>query len=107
MTAGGYAELDGRHWPVVVVGAGQAGLSMSHCLRRAGIDHLVVERDTVAHAWRTERWDTFCLVTPNWQCRLPGYPYPGDDPHGFMVKDEIRSEEHTSELQSQFHLVCR
>ncbi|WP_214403043.1 MSMEG_0569 family flavin-dependent oxidoreductase [Pseudonocardia lacus] len=82
-------ELDGRHWPVVVVGAGQAGLSMSYCLRRAGIDHLVVERDTVAHSWRHERWDTFCLVTPNWQCRLPGHPYPGDDPHGFMVRDEV------------------
>jgi putative flavoprotein involved in K+ transport len=82
-------ELDGRHWPVVVVGAGQAGLSMSWCLRAAGIEHLVVERDTVAHAWRSERWDTFCLVTPNWQCRLPGFPYPGDDPHGFMVRDEI------------------
>jgi putative flavoprotein involved in K+ transport len=82
-------ELDGRHLPVVVVGAGQAGLSMSWCLRAAGIEHLVVERDTVAHAWRTERWDTFSLVTPNWQCRLPGHPYPGDDPHGFMVRDEI------------------
>jgi putative flavoprotein involved in K+ transport len=82
-------ELDGRHWPVVVVGAGQAGLSMSWCLRAAGIEHLVVERDTVAHSWRSERWETFCLVTPNWQCRLPGHPYPGDDPHGFMVRDEI------------------
>jgi putative flavoprotein involved in K+ transport len=82
-------ELDGRHWPVVVVGAGQAGLSMSWCLRAAGIEHLVIERDTVAHSWRSERWETFCLVTPNWQCRLPGHPYPGDDPHGFMVRDEI------------------
>jgi putative flavoprotein involved in K+ transport len=82
-------DLEGRHRPVVVVGAGQAGLSISYCLRQAGMDHLVIERDTVAHAWRTERWNTFCLVTPNWQCRLPGFPYPGDDPHGFMVRDEI------------------
>ncbi|HEX5661061.1 MAG TPA: MSMEG_0569 family flavin-dependent oxidoreductase, partial [Polyangiales bacterium] len=66
-------------------------LSMSHCLRRAGVDHLVVERDTVAHSWRTERWDTFCLVTPNWQCRLPGLPYDGDDPEGFMRRDELNA----------------
>ena len=41
------------------------------------------------HKWREERWDAFCLVTPNWQCQLPGHPYDGPDPHGFMVKEEI------------------
>jgi putative flavoprotein involved in K+ transport len=75
--------------PVAVVGAGQAGLAMSWCLRRHGIAHVVLERDTVAHAWSDARWDSFCLVTPNWQCRLPGWPYRGDDPDGFMVRDEI------------------
>ncbi|MEA2223432.1 MAG: putative flavoprotein involved in transport [Solirubrobacteraceae bacterium] len=74
---------------VVVVGGGQAGLSMSYCLAQRGIDHVVLERDRIASEWRAARWDSFCLVTPNWQCRLPGFPYAGDDPDGFMVRDEI------------------
>jgi putative flavoprotein involved in K+ transport len=82
-------ELDGLHRPVIVVGGGQAGLSMSHCLTSAGVGHLVLERERAGHEWRTRRWDSFCLVTPNWQCRLPGFPYAGDDPDGFMVRDEI------------------
>jgi putative flavoprotein involved in K+ transport len=75
--------------PVLVVGAGHAGLSMSYCLTRRGIEHLVLERDRVAQDWRDARWDSFCVVTPNWQCRLPGFPYQGDDPHGFMTRDEM------------------
>lgn len=78
-----------RHYPVIIVGAGQAGLAMSYCLKRRGIDHLVLERDRLGHAWREQRWDSFCLVTPNWQCRLPGHPYSGVDPQGFMRKQEI------------------
>src|ERR1700688_425870 len=77
------------HYPVIVIGGGQAGLSMSACLKTQGIDHVVLEKNRVAHAWRTQRWDAFCLVTPNWQCQLPGFPYPGNDPHGFMLRDEI------------------
>tara|TARA_R110002020_G_scaffold18686_21_gene64898 strand:- start:5267 stop:6526 length:1260 start_codon:yes stop_codon:yes gene_type:complete len=77
------------HYPVVVVGGGQAGLSASHELSKRGVDHVVFEQHTVAHKWRSQRWDAFCLVTPNWQCQLPDHPYDGDDPHGFMVKDEI------------------
>jgi putative flavoprotein involved in K+ transport len=77
------------HVPVAVVGGGQAGLSMSWYLRRHGVAHVVLERDTVGHEWADARWDSFCLVTPNWQCRLPGMPYRGDDPDGFMVRDEI------------------
>lgn len=77
------------HYPVVVIGGGQAGLSASYCLMELGIEHIVLERKKIAHSWREERWDTFCLVTPNWQCRLPGFPYHGSDPYGFMVKDEI------------------
>jgi len=83
------SEAGAQHFSVVVVGGGQAGLSVSQCLKQAGIDHLVIEKHTVTHTWRTQRWDAFCLVTPNWQCALPGYPYSGDDPHGFMKKDEI------------------
>jgi putative flavoprotein involved in K+ transport len=77
------------HRSVAVIGGGQAGLSISYFLKERGIDHVVFERHRVAHSWRSQRWDSFCLVTPNWQCRLPGFPYPGDDPHGFMLKDEI------------------
>ena len=47
------------------------------------------EKKKIADSWRSFRWDTFCLVTPNWQCNLPGYSYKGNDPYGFMVKDEI------------------
>jgi putative flavoprotein involved in K+ transport len=79
----------GTHYSVIVVGGGQAGLSASYFLKRAGIDHLVLEKNTLTHTWRTQRWDAFCLVTPNWQCALPGHPYAGNDPHGFMKKDEI------------------
>lgn len=77
------------HYPVIVVGGGQAGLSMSYYLKQAGIAHRVLERERAMHAWRTQRWDSFSLVTPNWQCALPDYPYRGSAPHGFMVKDEI------------------
>ncbi|WP_405988295.1 MSMEG_0569 family flavin-dependent oxidoreductase [Streptomyces sp. NBC_00986] len=82
-------RLDGMHYSVAVVGGGQAGLSVSHELRERGIDHVVIEAHRVGHEWRERRWDSFCLVTPNWQCRLPGYPYQGDDPDGFMVRDDI------------------
>lgn len=75
--------------PVVVIGGGQAGLSISWHLRRRGVEHVVLERDTVAHEWRDSRWDNFTLVTPNWQCALPGYAYAGDDPDGFMTRDQV------------------
>ncbi|WP_404980166.1 MULTISPECIES: MSMEG_0569 family flavin-dependent oxidoreductase [unclassified Caballeronia] len=81
--------MSNPHYSVIVVGGGQAGLSVSHFLQQSAIDHLVIEKHTLTHTWRTQRWDTFCLVTPNWQCALPGHPYTGDDPHGFMKKDEI------------------
>ncbi|MDB5644135.1 MAG: flavin-containing monooxygenase [Hyphomicrobiales bacterium] len=77
------------HYDVVVVGGGQAGLSASHYLSKRGLSHVVFEKKSAMHKWRDERWDNFCLVTPNWQCRLPDHPYDGADPHGFMVKEEI------------------
>jgi putative flavoprotein involved in K+ transport len=76
-------------YPVIVVGAGQAGLSVSYWLKNAGIEHLILEKSRIGHSWRTQRWDSFCLVTPNWQCQLPGYPYAGADPEGFMTNREI------------------
>src|SRR5262245_16194081 len=75
--------------PVIIVGGGHAGLAISYLLRSAAIEHLILEKNRIGHAWYAERWDSFCLVTPNWQCRLPGYAYPGGDPHGFMTKREI------------------
>lgn len=80
---------DGDHYEAVIVGGGQAGLSVSRHLVESGTRHVVIERDTVAHEWRDGRWDHFTLVTPNWQCRLPGYPYEGKDPDGFMGRDEV------------------
>ncbi len=88
---GAPGDLEGMHHSVVVVGGGQAGLAMSYCLTQRGVDHVVLERNRVGHDWRDRRWDSFCLVTPNWQCQLPGFPYTGDDPDGFMARDEIIS----------------
>ena len=73
---------------VLVIGAGQAGLSLSAELARRGVEHLVVERGRVGQSWRS-RWDSFCLVTPNWTIRLPDGLYDGDDPDGYLPRDEI------------------
>jgi putative flavoprotein involved in K+ transport len=73
----------------VVIGAGHGGLAMSRCLSDRSIDHVVLERSEVANSWRTERWDSLRLLTPNWQCRLPGYAYEGDDADGFMTMPEV------------------
>jgi putative flavoprotein involved in K+ transport len=73
---------------VVVVGAGQAGLAMSSQLAARSIDHVVLERGEIANTWRTERWDSLTLLTPNWQSRLPGYGYEGADPDGFRTMPE-------------------
>jgi putative flavoprotein involved in K+ transport len=73
----------------IVIGAGHAGLSTSYYLTRAGMRHLVLEGGRVGERWRTSRWDSFSLVTPNWMCCLPGYPYAGDDPDGFMSREGV------------------
>ncbi len=72
----------------IVVGGGQAGLSVSWHLNEAGREHLVLDRGRVGDTWRN-RWDSFCLVSPNKLCRLPGFPYDGADPDGFMLRDMI------------------
>jgi putative flavoprotein involved in K+ transport len=77
------------HVSVAVIGGGQAGLSVSWYLGQAGVDHVVLEAHTPVHAWADTRWDNFTLVTPNWHCKLPGYSYDGDDPNGFMTRDEV------------------
>jgi putative flavoprotein involved in K+ transport len=74
-----------RRTTTVVIGAGHAGLAMSRCLSERGVDHVVLERGEVANSWRRERWDSLRLLTPNWQSRLPGFAYDGDDPDGFRT----------------------
>lgn len=78
-----------RSADVVVIGAGHSGLAMSHELGRRGIGHVVLERGEVAHSWRTQRWDSLRLLTPNWMMRLPGCRYQGDDPDGYMGAAEV------------------
>ncbi len=77
-----------RH-DTIVIGAGQAGLTASWWLTRRGVDHAVLEGGRVADRWRAQRWDTFRLLSPNWQTRLPGYAYAGRDPDGFMTGAEV------------------
>lgn len=73
---------------VVIIGAGHAGLAMSRCLAERSIDHVVLERGEVANSWKTERWDSLRLLTPNWQSRLPGYGYEGGNPDGYRTMPE-------------------
>ena len=72
----------------LVIGAGQAGLATSHELTGLGVNHVVLERGRIGETWRN-RWNSFCLVTPNWSVRLPDHPYDGSDPDGFMPRDQI------------------
>ncbi len=72
----------------LVIGGGSAGLAVSHQLARNGVDHAVLERGRIGQSWR-DRWDSFCLVTPNWSVQLPDGAYDGSDPDGFMPRDEI------------------
>jgi putative flavoprotein involved in K+ transport len=74
---------------VVVVGAGPAGLAVSGCLAGADVDHVVLESHEVGGSWRRERWDSLCTLTPNWMNGLPGAPYRGADPDGFMAAGEV------------------
>jgi putative flavoprotein involved in K+ transport len=71
-----------------VVGGGQAGLAVSHELSRHGVHHVVLEAGMVGQTWRG-RWDSFTLVTPNWSLRLPGHPYEGPDPDGFLSREGV------------------
>jgi putative flavoprotein involved in K+ transport len=76
------------HTDTIIIGAGQAGLATSYHLTQRGVDHVVLERGNIGQGWR-DRWDSFCLVTPNWSVQLPGFSYDGDDPDGFMPRDDI------------------
>lgn len=73
----------------VIIGAGHSGLAMSRCLAERGIPHVVLDREIIGHRWRSARWDSFRLITPNWLSRLPGWAYSGPDPDGYMTSDEF------------------
>lgn len=78
-----------KYVTTVIIGAGHSGLAMSKQLTDRSIDHVLLERGKIANSWRTERWDSLRLLTPNWQSRLPGYAYDGDDPDGYMSMPEV------------------
>jgi putative flavoprotein involved in K+ transport len=74
---------------VVVVGAGQAGLTVSYYLRAFGVEHVVLERERVGESWRSGRWDSFTLVTPNWMTRLPGYQLTPGTGRDFLPREDV------------------
>jgi putative flavoprotein involved in K+ transport len=78
-----------ERFTTVVIGAGHAGLAASHFLNERSLDHVVLERGELANSWRRDRWDSLRLLTPNWQNRLPDFPYEGDDPDGYMAAAEV------------------
>jgi putative flavoprotein involved in K+ transport len=79
-----------EHVETVIVGGGQAGLAVSYYLTQQGRAHTILEQASLpAEAWRNHRWDSFTLVTPNWMTRMPGAEYDGDDPDGFMARDQV------------------
>jgi len=78
-----------RRTEAIIIGGGQAGLAMSRCLSDRAIDHVVLEKGRVAERWRSERWDSLRLLTPNWQSRLPGWRFQGPDPDGYMTMPEV------------------
>ena len=80
-----------RQATTIIIGAGQAGLAMSKRLTDRSIDHVLLERGEVANSWRTERWDSLRLLTPNWQSRLPGYAYNGPEPDGYMNMAQVNN----------------
>src|SRR6266550_3718327 len=69
----------------VIVGAGHAGLAVSRLLSAAGHEHVILERGRVGERWRSQRWDSLHLLTPNWMTRLPGFSYDGPDPDGYLA----------------------
>src|ERR1700726_3089189 len=73
----------------LVIGGGQAGLTMSHRLKQRGLAHLVLERHRIAERWRSARWDGLKFQFPNWSVRLPDFSFRHRDPNGFSATGEI------------------
>jgi putative flavoprotein involved in K+ transport len=94
---------------VAIIGAGQAGLATSWHLKQANVDHVLLEAGRVAETWRSRRWDSFCLVTPNWTVQLPGRKYDRADPDGFMDRDELVDylEAWAESFQAPVKELCR
>jgi putative flavoprotein involved in K+ transport len=90
-----------RYTDTVIIGGGQAGLAMSRCLQERGVKHVVLERGQVGERWRSERWDSLRLLTPNWQSRLPHWHYNGNDPDGYMTTNEFI--DHLEQYARSFH----
>jgi putative flavoprotein involved in K+ transport len=97
------------HTDCIIIGAGHSGLAMSHCLTECSVDHVILERGEVANSWKHERWDSLRLLTPNWQTRLPGFAYAGDDPNGYMTVAELSRflEDYARRLSAPLHLNTR
>src|SRR5215467_7755684 len=83
------ANMGTEHVETLIVGAGQAGLTMSHMLSRRCRPHLLLERGRIAERWRSERWDGLRFQFPNWSVGLPDFPFPGEEPDGFATSQEI------------------
>jgi putative flavoprotein involved in K+ transport len=78
-----------QQFDTVVIGGGQAGLSASYYLAQQDREHVVLEKDRPGESWKSKKWDSFTLITPNWQMKLPGFEYGGDDPDGFLSREEV------------------
>ena len=94
----------------LIIGGGQAGLALSYCLTQHQHPHLILERaPQLADAWRNHRWNSFTLVTPNWQTRLPGAAYQGDDPGGFWSRDQVAAylEQYAASFNAPLHFNVR
>lgn len=91
--------------PVVVIGAGQAGLAVSHLLTAAGLEHVVLERGRVAERWASYSWESLRLLTPNWLSRLPDFRYTGHEPAGFMSAAAVTGYLRSYALQSDAPVV--
>lgn len=73
----------------LIVGAGQAGIAMSEHLHAHGISHLLLEKDRIAEAWRSGRWDALVTNGPVWHDRFPNLEFQGDAPDAFVSKDRV------------------
>lgn len=94
-----------KYTDTIIIGGGQAGLAMSRCLWERGVKHVVLERGRVGERWRSERWDSLRLLTPNWHSRLPHWHYRGDDPDAYMTTAEF--VEHLERYARSFNAPVR
>jgi putative flavoprotein involved in K+ transport len=94
-----------KQFDTIVIGGGQAGLSASYYMTQQGREHVIIEKDRPGEAWRSQKWDSFTLVTPNWQLRLPGFEYDGKDRDGFLPRDQV--VQYLDDYVASFHPPLR